>query len=281
MKRRLHTCDWQAWLGPGQHRREWLGWTGASVTVAAMLAATTALALQLDAREGLKDASEEAILLDLEPPAPAPPALAMSTPAPDVPQIDAPEAPELIEEETPPPEPVAEEEPLPEPEQVADLPPPEPDEVALPDAPPPPPPKVTPRERPERPVERREEPRREAAAPPPQQQRQAAPSQAQGQAQNAVSAGQIQDLRTQWGGAIRARVERNMRSSRERGVVTLRVTVRRDGALAGASVISSSGSATLDEQAMRAVQRSSFPAAPAALTDASYSFSLPLEMRGR
>ncbi|MDH2326776.1 TonB family protein [Cereibacter sp. SYSU M97828] len=285
MKRRLNTCDWHAWLGPDARRREWLGWTGAAISVAAMLAATTALALQLENREGLKDASEEAILLDLEAPAPAPPALAMSAPAPDVPQVDAPEAPELIEEDPTPPEPVAEEEPLPEPEEVAELPEPEPDEIALPDAPPPPPPKVKPRERPERVVEREEprrEPVREAAAPPPQQRQQAAPSQSQGTAQNAVSAGQLRNLEMQWGGAIRSRVERQLRSSRETGAVNVSVVVTRGGDLVSAAIQRSSGIQTLDQQALRAVQRvGRFPAAPDALTKPSYTFTLQLQFTTR
>ncbi|WP_136683236.1 energy transducer TonB family protein [Falsirhodobacter xinxiangensis] len=289
MKRRLTTCDWHAWLGPDARRREWMGWAGAAISVAAMLAATTAIALQLENREGLKDAAEDAILLDLEASAPAPPALAMSAPAPDVPQVDASEAPELIEEDPTPPEPVAEEEPLPEPEDVAELLEPEPDEIALPDAPPPPPPKVKPRERPERVVERvvereepRREPRREAAAPPPQQRQQAAPSQAQGTAQNAVSAGQLQNLEQQWGGAIRNRVERRKRASREVGAVSVRITVTRNGELAGASVQRSSGNPTLDQLAIRTVQSAGrFPAAPDALTKATYSFTLPLEFQRR
>lgn len=279
----LANPDWQASLGAAARRRERLGWVGAAASVAAMLAATTALAMQLEEREGLKEATEEAVLIDMAPPAAAPPALAMSAPAPDVPEIEAPEAPELVEEPPEPPEPVAEEEPLPEPEEIAELPEPTPDEIALPDTPPPPPPPaVKPRERPER-TEPRREPVREAAAPPPQQQRQAAaPTQSQGTAANPVSAGQIQNLRAQWGGAIRSRIERRMRSSRQNGTVSVRIVVTRQGALAGVSVLRSSGNPELDQLALSAVQSAgSFPSAPAALTDASYSFNLPLEFTRR
>lgn len=288
MKRRIQTYDWQAWLGPKAHRREWLGWGGAALSVVAMLAATTAIAMQLERNEGLKDATENAVLLDLELPAPAPPALALSTPAPEVPQMDAPEADEPMEDTPePPPEPVAEETPLPEPEEIAELPePPKPDEVALPDAPPPPPPTMKPRERPERVVEREEprrEPEREAAAPPPQQRRQAAaPSQAQGTAQAPISAGQIQNLRAQWGGAIRTRIERRMRASRSTGTVTLNVQIARDGTLIGVALAKSSGDGALDSNAVRAAQsQGRFPAAPTGLTEASYTFTLPLVFKVR
>lgn len=280
MRTRVHTYDFHAWLGPAVARREWMGWLGATVTVAAALAATTAIAMTLERNEGLKDASEQVVLLDME--APAPSALAVSESAPDIPDLEAPEAPDLVEETTePPPEPIAEDTPIPEPEEIAELPEPTVDEVALPDAPPPPPPTVTPRQRPERPVERQERPRepvRQAAAPAPSQQRQAAaPSQSQGQAQNAAAAGQIENLRQQWGGSIRARISRNMSTGRDKGEVRLRIVVSRDGALVSAQIARSSGNASLDQDALRAAQRNRrLPAAPPALTDPTYSFTLPL-----
>lgn len=284
MKRRLlHTCDWQASRTRADRHRDWLGWTSAATSVAAMLVATTAIAMQLETNEGLKDATEDAIMIDMAPPAPSPPALAMSAASPDIPETEAPEAPELVEEMTePPPEPMAEEEPLPEMEEIAEIPEVTPDEIALPDAPPPPPPTVKPRERPERTVERepepRREPRREAAAPAPSQQRQAAPSQAQGTSQQVVSAGQLQRLEVTWGNQIRSRIERRIRGGRDRGTVVVKLVVANSGGLISAGVAQSSGNPDLDSRVIQAVQSAarSFPAAPAGLTDASKTFTLPM-----
>lgn len=281
MKRlQLPTCDWQASLSRGHRHRERLGWIGAAAAVAGMTAATAALAMQLDQNNG-QDVQEEAILINMEPPAPA---LAMSAPAPDVPQTEAPTDPEMVEDTPePPPEPIAEDEPLPEPEEIAELPDPVTDEVALPDAPPPPPPRVKPRERPERVVEEkpREEPRRERRAPPPSQASAAAAPQATGTSQSAISAGQAQQLEIRWGSQIRARIERRIRSSRERGTVTVRIVVTPAGQLAAVGIAGSSGNPALDQRAVQTVQSaaSGFPSAPAGLTNPSYTFTLPVTFK--
>jgi len=53
--------------------------------------------------------------------------------------------------------------------------------------------------------------------------------------------------------------------------------VTRGGGLAGIRVSRSSGNATLDQAAVAAARRAgSFPAAPNGLTDARYSFAIPI-----
>lgn len=269
----LHGADWQAQMTRADRRRERLGWLGAAGAVAVALTGVTALAMQAD-DAGRPEA--EAILVNLEPPAASPPAQAVGEAAPDIPQTEAPEAPELVEDTPPPPEPLAEDTPLPEPDAPQDMPEPQPDEVALPDAPPPPP-APRPPPRPERVVrEETPKPRREAAAPPPSTAQRTAPSAQQGQARQAMSAGQRQDLKRQWGNAIRARVQRRLRGGRESGTVTVRLIVTPSGQMTGLSIVGSSGSSSLDQQVVRAVQSAagSFPSAPGGL--GSETFDLPM-----
>lgn len=89
------------------------------------------------------------------------------------------------------------------------------------------------------------------------------------------------DLTARWGAAIRTRVERRKSypaaARGASGTVTVRLTVSRAGQLASVSVVSSSGHPPLDQAALRAVQSARFPAAPDGLTDASYSFTLPMK----
>lgn len=97
-----------------------------------------------------------------------------------------------------------------------------------------------------------------------------------------LSKAQVQDLTAGWGAAIRARIEQKKRyPSAAKGVsgsVTLRLTVTRAGQLSGVSVVKSSGSAVLDEAAVKAVRAAGrFPAAPRGLAKASYNFTLPMK----
>jgi protein TonB len=94
-----------------------------------------------------------------------------------------------------------------------------------------------------------------------------------------------QSLKSGWGAAIRARVERRKRypaSARgASGSAVLRITVGRDGSLHGVSVGRSSGNRALDQAAVQAVRAARrFPAAPKGLGDASYTFSLPVQFNG-
>lgn len=96
----------------------------------------------------------------------------------------------------------------------------------------------------------------------------------------ALSAAQHQSLMSQWGAQIMARIERARPRVRASGQVVLALQVARSGQLAGLSIARSSGDPALDEAALSAVRRAGrFPAAPDALTEASYGFSLPIRFR--
>ncbi len=103
-----------------------------------------------------------------------------------------------------------------------------------------------------------------------------------GQAPGAtLSKGQANDLRAGWGAAIRARIERRKAypaaAGRVSGRVTVQLSVSPTGALLDLAVASSSGNAALDGAALKAVTSAGrFPKAPAGLTGASYSFTLPI-----
>jgi len=98
-----------------------------------------------------------------------------------------------------------------------------------------------------------------------------------------LSKAQRTQLITVWGSQIRARVERQKRfpkGARGKGRVVVRLTVTRDGRIAGASVARSSGNAAFDQAAMAAVSRAGrLPKAPDELTEASYTFNLPVDFQ--
>lgn len=95
-----------------------------------------------------------------------------------------------------------------------------------------------------------------------------------------LSAGQRNALLADWGGRIKRKVLRRKRyppGTTATGTASLRVTVARDGRLAGLSLRKSTGNAALDKAALQAVQRAGrFPKAPKGLDKASYSFTLAL-----
>jgi protein TonB len=85
---------------------------------------------------------------------------------------------------------------------------------------------------------------------------------------------------SQWGAEIMARIERARPRVRASGQVLLALQVARSGHLAAVSVARSSGDPAVDDAALSAVRRAGrFPAAPDALTEASYRFSLPIRFR--
>lgn len=89
-------------------------------------------------------------------------------------------------------------------------------------------------------------------------------------------------LMAQWGGAIRAAVQRQQRlpgGARRSGTVHLRLEVHSNGRLLGVQLHQSSGQAALDRAAIEAVQRARIPAAPAGLSGA-YQFNLPVHFSG-
>lgn len=100
--------------------------------------------------------------------------------------------------------------------------------------------------------------------------------------QGSLSPGQTRSLKAEWGGAIRARIERNRRQAAGGGTgrVVLELTVSRDGRLLSASVAQSSGLPALDSAALQAARSAGrFPPAPRALTEQSYVFNLPLRFK--
>ena len=96
-----------------------------------------------------------------------------------------------------------------------------------------------------------------------------------------LSRAETNSLKAGWGASIRAAIERKKRpptgANAAAGRLSLRLTVGRDGALQGVTVATSSGNAVLDQAALTAVKRAGrFPPAPKGLTEARYSFSLPI-----
>lgn len=84
----------------------------------------------------------------------------------------------------------------------------------------------------------------------------------------------------QWGGQIMARIERSRPRVRGTGQVGVNLRLSPDGQLSGLSVARSSGDPALDAAALSAVRGAGrFPAAPEGLTEASYSFSVPIRFR--
>lgn len=239
----------------------------------------------------------------LDPPAPPPPPptlaprleppRAMPAPAttsrPQTPGLAVPRMESLSEMDTaappppPPPPPPPEPEPQPESEQEPEAIPATESAAAVSSS-------LRPTSRPLRP----EPVEREEAARQRQRETQASPAQrAAGEGQGAaagttrraetstLSQSQRQSLTARWGGQVRAAIERRKRYPTDArgisGTAVVRITVGRDGSLRGLALALSSGSAALDQAALRAVQAArSFPPAPAGLTDPTYTFTLPM-----
>ena len=296
--------DWAANFGNRQRWLDWLAWAGSGGAVMLALLATAALALQLQAAEGIRAARDVVILLDLQPPPAALAITAFADPAPDVPFTDAPEG--LVAPQTP-----VDTAPhrLPDADPTTRLatdapqitpPPPQPDAVAfdtavpLPLAPlPPKPPKSAAIEKPDvtpaptpKPAPKAAAKPKAFSAPAPSKAADAPKAAAQpatvGKSTAAVPKGRVKNLVARWGASIRAKVQKRngypKAAKGAQGSVTLRLTVRRDGSVQSVSIASSSGNAVLDAAALAAVARAGqFSAAPKDLTEASYGFSLALD----
>jgi protein TonB len=94
-----------------------------------------------------------------------------------------------------------------------------------------------------------------------------------------LSPAQTRNLMAQWGGRVRASIERNKRFPRgtaASGRVTLAISLSHTGRLQGVSVARSSGHAALDRAAVAAVQRTRFPAAPKGLKPGTHRFNLSI-----
>jgi periplasmic protein TonB len=102
-----------------------------------------------------------------------------------------------------------------------------------------------------------------------------------GAAEASIAGGKALDAKANWGANIRARIERRKSYPRAaagaQGVVTVRLTVARGGALSGLALVKSSGNPVLDEAALKAVRAAGkFPAAPKSLPGESFTFTLPM-----
>lgn len=100
-----------------------------------------------------------------------------------------------------------------------------------------------------------------------------------------LSNSETKALKSGWGSKVRNRIERHKKTPKTgkglEGTVKLRISVAASGALQGVSVIGSSGHGELDKAALQAVKAAApFPAAPKGLSDASYSFTLPIRFDG-
>lgn len=94
-----------------------------------------------------------------------------------------------------------------------------------------------------------------------------------------LSAAARQSLMAEWGGQIRARIERQKRyprASRATGTAQLTLTVAGNGALVSVVLRQSSGDPLLDQAALVAVRAARLPAKPRALPGESHRFNLPV-----
>ncbi|WP_375688609.1 cell envelope integrity protein TolA [Pseudooceanicola sp. LIPI14-2-Ac024] len=194
------------------------------------------------------------------------------------------ETPEITQD-TPPERPDAPVPEAPQPVEQAALPQidtevPPPPETAAPTSSPRPP------VRPEQPKPAPERPTQSTESSAPRQATRSAGSGGSAQAGIAQSSGaktlsqsQVQSAMSSWGAQIRARIERRKRHPGGRGGrVTLQLTVSSSGQITGAQVARSSGNPRLDQAAMAAVRQAGrMPAAPAGLSNPSYTFNLPMD----
>ncbi|MFC0200899.1 TonB family protein [Paracoccus rhizosphaerae] len=242
----------------------------------------------------------------------APPEVETAAEPVQAPQPPVAEAPEQVRIEKPPilaaapalamPEAPAAQPNLPEPPEPAPI---DPAQLDLPDLQPMTPPRIDAQSqlaldasaRPERRPERQPEPRRQPAPEPQRQQMQErAPAPVQ-PAQQAGQGGQSQassqgggggginaaaraNAVAHWGGQIRSCISRRTkppRGLRQGGTVTLALNVGRNGVIQGIGIAASSGQPALDQAVAEAARRvGRCPAAPAALTDSVYPFTLPI-----
>ena len=231
-------------------------WGGSLAAVlAAHLAAYAALSSVVPASEV---PPEQPIMIDLAPEPVAPPPEPGAQPEPPPP---TPPPPEVKPDPPPPPPPEVKEEPPP---------PPVPAEVVLP-KPPPPPPKPKPVRKVEKP------PPPEPAPPQPPRQAVVAPTNAP-----APAAPVMTQQQRSWQSQLATYLLRFKRyplsaqSLGEQGVVTMRLTIERDGRVSAAWMVHSSGFNDLDVAAGEWVARASpVPAFPADMTQPRVEVTVP------
>ncbi|MFK7746086.1 MAG: TonB family protein [Roseobacter sp.] len=129
-------------------------------------------------------------------------------------------------------------------------------------------------------------PQSQTAPAPPQQSKGGATGRNAGATQDLQSASLSkaarQSLMAKWGASIRNSVERRKRyplDTTQSGTTVLRITISRDGQLKSVSVTKSSGTHSLDQAAIKAVQRAKYPAAPKGLSADQFQFNLPVAFK--
>lgn len=95
--------------------------------------------------------------------------------------------------------------------------------------------------------------------------------------QAGLSPARKSSLMREWAAAIHSRIARNVPRGAGEGKATLRVTVGADGSLHGVSLLTSSGKAKIDQVAIAAVKKAGrFPPAPKGISVSAQSFQLPV-----
>lgn len=96
-----------------------------------------------------------------------------------------------------------------------------------------------------------------------------------------LTAGQRASLMARWQGQLSSCLLRSIaRTSGAAGTRgTIAFTISRNGRVQGARVTGSTGNARVDREIARGAQRARCPAAPAGLTEASYTFAQPFSIR--
>ncbi|WP_430464875.1 TonB family protein [Tabrizicola sp.] len=106
--------------------------------------------------------------------------------------------------------------------------------------------------------------------------------QAAAAAKPALNSGQAKKLTADWGAKVRARINRKVAlpANTAPGTVKVRLELAPSGALLSVGIAQSSGQAALDAAAIKAVKSAApFARAPKGLSEASYSFSLPITFK--
>lgn len=173
----------------------------------------------------------------------------------------------------------------PEPMAAADLPPPMPDPPA---AAPKPEPKVASVEETPKPKAQTPQAKQPAAAnvPTPKVKDTGAASTEPAKAAapgKTASKGEAKALTADWGAKVRSRINRKLMVPKGTapGRAKVRVTIAPSGALLAVEIVESSGQPALDAAALKAAKSAApFPRAPKGLSDASYSFTVPIRQDG-
>lgn len=98
-----------------------------------------------------------------------------------------------------------------------------------------------------------------------------------------VSKGEAKALKADWGAKVRSRINRKLAVPKGTppGRAKVRVTIAPSGALLAAELVESSGLPALDAAALKAAKAAApFARAPKGLSDASYSFTVPIRQDG-